>query len=248
MDHGSEKRSALTTFDYDALPEKIRSAASRAAERINIRMRKSADDIVEIGRDLAEQKERLGHGNFLKWIDTEFGMSERTAQNFMNVSITFGETANFAVLPKSVLYALSAPSMPPEVRDQTIAEAEAGNTVTVETVEALRLEWDAERRTLQAKIKRQRQKSDISKADETLAVSRVDRLRGENDRLRDERDTFEALLEAEKRKRAPAGNPMKEPQVRRLMDAWDAADDDARKDFLNRISAPVIPLHGKASL
>ena len=40
-------------------------------------MARTVENIIEIGRDLALAKERLGHGNFLAWIDAEFGMSDQ---------------------------------------------------------------------------------------------------------------------------------------------------------------------------
>jgi Protein of unknown function (DUF3102) len=42
-------------------------------------------DIIEIGRRLTESKEIAGHGGWLKWLDSEFGWTDRTALNFMQV-------------------------------------------------------------------------------------------------------------------------------------------------------------------
>jgi cytochrome c553 len=40
-------------------------------------------------REGIQVKEALGHGRFLRWIEAEFGMSERAARNFMGVATTF---------------------------------------------------------------------------------------------------------------------------------------------------------------
>jgi hypothetical protein len=56
------------------------------ADRIRQRMTRTAQDIVEIGRELIAVKDRVGHGNFLPWIEREFRMSEDTAARFMNAS------------------------------------------------------------------------------------------------------------------------------------------------------------------
>jgi hypothetical protein len=57
--------------------------------------------------------ERLGHGNFLPWIEAEFGMSEWTARNFMRVAEEFGgKSGTVPDLPPTVLYQLAAPSTP----------------------------------------------------------------------------------------------------------------------------------------
>jgi hypothetical protein len=39
--------------------------------------------IIEIGRRLAEAKRLVGHGNWLPWLNREFGWTEQTALNFM---------------------------------------------------------------------------------------------------------------------------------------------------------------------
>lgn len=54
-------------------------------------MKRTAEDIVEIGRDLKEVKEKLDHGQFLPWIESEFGMSQQTASNFMRVAEQFAD-------------------------------------------------------------------------------------------------------------------------------------------------------------
>jgi hypothetical protein len=73
-------------------------------------MSRTAADIIEIGRDLIAQKGALGHGNYLAWIEAEFGMSDQTARRFTHVAGTVGGKSNIVLdLPPSVLYALAAP-------------------------------------------------------------------------------------------------------------------------------------------
>lgn len=110
-----------------------------AAERIRARMSRTAEDIVEIGRDLIAVKKALGHGHFLKWIDAEFGMSERTARNFMGVAEKF-KSATVTDFSPSVLYALAAPSTPDEVREEVTRRAGAGEKVTADEVKRLKAE------------------------------------------------------------------------------------------------------------
>jgi hypothetical protein len=55
-----------------------------AATRIRQRISRTTQDIIDIGRDLIEVKERVGHDKFLPWIEREFEMSEDTAQRFMS--------------------------------------------------------------------------------------------------------------------------------------------------------------------
>ena len=56
-------------------------------------------------------KAELPHGQFLPWIAAEFEMSDRTANDFMNVANRFGgKSAIISDLKPTILYALSAPS------------------------------------------------------------------------------------------------------------------------------------------
>lgn len=74
---------------------------------------------------------RLGHGNFLPWIDAEFGMSEDVAQRYMRIHTEFGaNTAHVRHLSFRAFAALAAPSTPPEVREQVEERASKGEKVT----------------------------------------------------------------------------------------------------------------------
>jgi Protein of unknown function (DUF3102) len=42
--------------------------------------------VIETGRDLVAIKEKMPHGDFQLWIDAEFQMSPRTAENYMNAA------------------------------------------------------------------------------------------------------------------------------------------------------------------
>lgn len=61
----------------------------------------------------------------LPWIEAEFGMSERTARNFMNVFETFGSNRDrVADLIPTALYLLAVPSMPEEVGQEVLYRAD----------------------------------------------------------------------------------------------------------------------------
>lgn len=138
-------------FDYAALPVDAALTARAAAERIKLRLKRTVEDIIEIGRELTAVKEELPHGQFLPWIAAEFEMTKDTAQNFMSVFDRFGKNGNFPFLnlKPSILYALSAPSTPDAVIDRAIEKAESGEKVTVADVrgwKALEAELEIEKR------------------------------------------------------------------------------------------------------
>jgi hypothetical protein len=125
------------TLDTALSTEKAASARA-AAERIKLRMARAAQDIIETGRELIEQKDNLGRGNFLPWIKDEFGMSEDTAQNFMRISSQFGDnTEHVRYLSYRALIALSSPSTPEPVRTEVLDRAANGEKVTATSADIM---------------------------------------------------------------------------------------------------------------
>lgn len=133
----------LTLFDYAGVPTADVTEIRAAAERIKIRMKRTAEDIIEIGRDLIAVKAKLQHGQFLPWIEAEFEMSEAQAQRFMAVAKKFGnQIPQFAGFQPSVLYSLA--SAPTEVVAQIETRVAAGQHVTVAEIARLKAEHKAE--------------------------------------------------------------------------------------------------------
>jgi hypothetical protein len=90
---------------------------------------RSSADIVEIGHRLIAVKEHLAHGEFLPWIDREFGWSDVTARRFMSVARAFGQIVHGERFEARALYALASGDVPEEVRQEFVARAEAGEPV-----------------------------------------------------------------------------------------------------------------------
>lgn len=158
-------------FNYSSLPIDKAASARAAAERIRGRMQLAAESIIEVGRELIEQKKALGHGNFLPWIEAEFGMSADTAHNYMRVTNVYGDKfGTVRNLAPTALYALAAPSTPPEVREQVEERASKGEKVTAAEVERLKKQL--------AKVKQEvEEKEEQRQAQEhraNIAVKQVD--------------------------------------------------------------------------
>ena len=119
-----------TLFDYAQLDTETRIVVQQRTDEIRTLVRRTAQDIIEIGNKLIEVKARLGHGYFGEWLNAEFGWKWKTAQNFMSVADKFVNFTNINLAP-SVLYLLSAPSVSDETREEAIALVESGNTLTV---------------------------------------------------------------------------------------------------------------------
>lgn len=131
--------SQIELFNYDDLTPDVQTEIKLASERIKMRMKRTAEDIVEIGKELIAVKSRLPHGQFLPWIQAEFEMSRVTAFRFMQVAEKFGsQMFHHETFSPTVLFELSSPSTPDEVVEQAIKKAESGESVTVAEVKDLK--------------------------------------------------------------------------------------------------------------
>ena len=119
-------------FDYEILSPKSRTLIQKCTVEIKERLRRTAQDIWEVGQKLVKVRSQLNYGQFESWLSTEFGWSRRTAYNFINVYESFGEGADFSELDiaTSALYKLAAPSTPESVRKQFLDKAQQGEKIT----------------------------------------------------------------------------------------------------------------------
>jgi Protein of unknown function (DUF3102) len=90
-------------------------SASEIAKTIRRLRERSCKDVIEIGRLLAKARDLLDYGDWYRWLETEFQWSRPTADNFIRVFETFGDSTSLtvSVLEPSALYALSQRSTPP---------------------------------------------------------------------------------------------------------------------------------------
>ncbi len=128
MGKSDKKKSIVTRFDYDVLTTEQQTVVRQKTYEIRERLKRSAQDIWEVGQRLAEVRSHLKYGQFEAWLTAEFGWSRRTAYNFINVYETFRDRANLSELniATSALYLLSSPSISSEVRQQYIDQAQSG--------------------------------------------------------------------------------------------------------------------------
>jgi hypothetical protein len=95
-------------------------------------------DIIEIGRRIQIAKSLVGHGNWGRWLEREFGWTDDTALNFMRVYELSDDlkSRNFRDLKiaPSALYLLARKSTPEKVKNEIIERAESGEAITVKDV------------------------------------------------------------------------------------------------------------------
>ena len=141
----------LNNFDYNILQSDRRTIVRQRTEEIKERLKRSAQDIWEIGQKLFEVRSELAYGNFDNWLKAEFGWSRRTAYNFIKVYEAFPERATVAQvsIAASALYQLSSPSTPKKIRNEIIQRAKNGEKITRQDI---RLAMQSKEPTLEAAV------------------------------------------------------------------------------------------------
>lgn len=118
-------------FDYAALNREARIVVLQRTCEIKNLLRRTAQDIIEIGQKLVDVKQQLGHGNFRNWLKAEFDLSLSAATKFMQVYEQF-KNVNFTQLNVAIsaLYLLAAPSTSSNARQEALARANEGESIT----------------------------------------------------------------------------------------------------------------------
>jgi hypothetical protein len=87
-------------------------------------------------------KELIGHGSFGQYLQSEFDMTERTAQRYMAAAERFGgKSDTVSNLPPTLVYKLAAKSTPEDVVRQVIERSHNGRPMLAEEVQALLTAW-----------------------------------------------------------------------------------------------------------
>lgn len=127
-----------SAFDYSTLDLTAQALSSVIAERdkVHALFARAQQNILEIGDALINVKDTIGHGNFGRWLDAEFGWSKATAGRFMQVAEQFRGISHVERFEPTALYALAAKNVPDDVRDQFIEQADTGQQIKHQDVRA----------------------------------------------------------------------------------------------------------------
>jgi hypothetical protein len=68
---------------------------------LHVALKRGTADILTIGGLLGEAKEKIPHGGWLPWLENEFSMSKRSAQNYVRAAEYAAKYENFAHLKLS---------------------------------------------------------------------------------------------------------------------------------------------------
>jgi len=128
-----------SAFNYASLDTGTAQFLNQQASAIKVLVKQSIENIIEVGKRLNDVKALLVHGQWMDWLEAEFGWTERTALNYMRVAQEFKiENISNLQIATSALYVLTQPSTPNEAREEAIARAQAGERITVSSARDLR--------------------------------------------------------------------------------------------------------------
>ena len=114
-------------FSYDKVAPDVAARARKAAEQIRSLQQVT---IMDIGKALLAVKAEMAHGTFGGWLDAEFSMSVRSAENYMNAAkFLEGKSETVALLPPTAVYALASRDADPAVVAEVLAEVEEGKII-----------------------------------------------------------------------------------------------------------------------
>lgn len=131
-----EQSSVELYYDYSKVDEAHRDAVRRAAINIKPRLKRAAEDLFVIGKELQTTKALLPHGEYGTWLVAEFGLSERMAQRFVGVHERLGvKSDKLSFLPPSTLYLLAAPSTPDEAIQRVEEQLDERKPISVAVVQ-----------------------------------------------------------------------------------------------------------------
>ncbi len=135
---------AWKKFDYTALDASTSQFVQQQTGEIRGLMKRTVESIFEIGQRLITVKERLGHGRFGSWLETEFEWDERTARRFISVAENLknkSDKLSEVDFAPSALYVLASPSTPESARDEAFARAKAGESITYKAAKDIKQKY-----------------------------------------------------------------------------------------------------------
>ena len=125
-------------FNYTALETEARIFVQQHIRQIKSPIRRTSQDIIEIGEKLSDVKQQLGHGNFINWLKFKFDWSESTAARSMQVKAQF-KSVNLTNLhiAASALYLFAAPSSPQQAKTDTFERTSLGEAISHSKAQAI---------------------------------------------------------------------------------------------------------------
>lgn len=148
---------------------------------------------IEIGKRLIAAKELVGHGEWAKWLEENFNLTQQTARNFMRCAERFGNSKSILNLNSTQMIQLL--SLPAEETEKFIdAKKAENNPVEDMTVKNLREEvakWKADYEQEKSKTENLFHDNENLKSEN----ARLEKIRGSlNEAINDTRKVVDGLI------------------------------------------------------
>jgi hypothetical protein len=125
-------------FDYGSLSPEDTESFRGSAQRIRSLIDKGNAVIAQLGVELIGAKAKLPHGQFARWVEAEFDVSDRTALNYMRFAEWAGGKSELvSILQPNTVYLLAAPSTPQSVQAEVIDRIRSGETLTATAIKTM---------------------------------------------------------------------------------------------------------------
>lgn len=128
----------VLVWDYDAIageaPVEIIQAA---AVQIKTVLRRTAENVIELGKLLTAARNNLPHGSWQSWLTGEIGVSTSTASNWLRAYEHAEQFRAIANLNPTAIYALSGEGVTAEAIEKANQLAESGKQVTKADVDEI---------------------------------------------------------------------------------------------------------------
>lgn len=191
---GIEQSFGPQKFDYTSLDLETQQFVRERADKIKALMKRSAQDVIDIGKYLLEVKERLDYGQFGEWIDQEFSYSYPLAAKFMQVAREFSSITLIDLsISSTALYLLAQTTTPQEVREEALDQARRGVSVTPKLVQELLTETRGQSDNSDKPIEFRLDNTNFSEESKNLSTPSKDELTVQ-DESPDDENTFSPVF------------------------------------------------------
>ena len=118
-------------YDYTQVAEEHRAAVIAHAKTIKRHERRTVESMIAIGHELIAVQAKLPHGQFLLWIEQEFGWQKTVAYNLIQLGNKFPTVGTLPPgIGLSALYQLTGPNLPDTALAEAATRQAAGEKIT----------------------------------------------------------------------------------------------------------------------
>lgn len=173
-------------FSYGRVAVEHREWLRQTTETIRTALKRTAANLVQVGRALADARGRLPRGQWEEWAAAEMPWSLPTSRRLIRVGMTFGDVSRTDQIDRfgsSALYAFCSPGCPPAARAYALELAADGQRIThalaKEILDAHRREPDPDAKEVRGYAKAAKQLDATRDDPPDLPAAEVHRLAGE---------------------------------------------------------------------